>query len=76
MKTLNQLKKIVSFGFSGYGHNRIAIIYRGKEYTCKSTNTIATDRIKSDDGSANYGYTEKQAYIALYNECKRANNLK
>ncbi len=75
MKNLNQLKKIVSYGFAGYGHNRIAIIYRGKEYHCTSSNTQATDRINSEPQKGDH-YTEKQAFLSLYNECKRANNLR
>jgi hypothetical protein len=73
--TLNQLKRRVSFGFSGYGHQKVSIIFRGKEYFCTSTNTTATDRIGSTNPE-NYWQTEKQAYLSLYNECKRANNLK
>ena len=78
MKNLNQLKKIVSFGFAGYGHQRISILFRGKEYHCTSTNTSATDRIGSDNGNYSGGVykTEKQAFISLYNECKRANKLR
>lgn len=79
MKTLNQLQKNVSFFFSGYGHNKISIIYRGKEYRCTSSNTIATDRIKDDNEGINndtYYKTKKQAFLSLYNEVKAANNLK
>jgi hypothetical protein len=79
MNTLNQLQKNVSFFFSGYGHNKVTIIYRGKEYKCTSTNTQATDRIKDDNEGVNkdsYYKTKKEAYLSLYNEVKRANNLK
>jgi hypothetical protein len=79
MKTLNQLQKNVSFFFSGYGHNKISIIYKGKEYKCTSTNTQATDRIKDDNEGLDrnsYYTTKKEAYLSLYNEVKRANNLK
>ena len=74
-----QLTKKVAFGFSHYGHYNIAIIFRGKGYSCKSTNTSATDRISDDnDGINNDAYykTKKQAFISLYNECKQANNLR
>jgi hypothetical protein len=76
--TLKQLEKRVSFGFAGYGHQRIVITYRGKEYKCTSTNTSATDRIGSDNGNYSGGVykTEKQAYLSLYNECKRSNHLR
>ncbi len=74
-----QLQRKVSFGFSGYGHNKVTITYRGKEYKCTSSNTQATDRIMDDNDGINhdtYYSTKKQAFMSLYNECKRANNLK
>jgi len=79
MNTLNQLQKNVSFLFSSYGHNKVTIIFRGKEYKCISTNTQATDRIKDDNEGLDrnsYYTTKKEAYLSLYNEVKRANNLK
>ena len=51
----------------------MTIEYRGKEYTCTSTNTMLYDRIRHDD--VDTGYTEKQAYQALYDICKNKNNL-
>jgi hypothetical protein len=74
-----QLQRKVSFGFSGYGHNKVVITYRGKEYKCTSSNTQATDRIMDDNDGINhdtYYSTKKQAFMSLYNECKRANNLR
>jgi hypothetical protein len=74
-----QLQRKVSFGFSGYGHNKVVITYRGKEYKCTSSNTQATDRIMDDNDGINhdkYYKTKKQAYLSLYNEVKRANNLR
>jgi competence protein ComGF len=78
MKTLKNLERKISFFFSGYGHNKLTIIYRGKEYKCTSSNTQATDRIKDDNEGVKDSYykTKKQAYLSLYNEVKRANNLK
>jgi len=79
MKTLKNLERKISFFFSGYGHNKVTIIYRGKEYKCTSSNTQATDRIKDDNEGLDrnsYYTTKKQAYLSLYNEVKRANNLK
>lgn len=78
MKNLNQLERTVTIFNAGYGHKKISIIYRGKEYKCTSTNTQASDRINSDkEGIDNNSYykTKKQAYLSLYNECKQANNL-
>lgn len=51
------------------------------EYHCKSNNTLAYDRIKgSDDWNSDReiqcGYTLKQAYQALWDECKADNELK
>jgi hypothetical protein len=74
-----QLQRKVSFGFSGYGHNKVVITYRGKQYKFTSTDTDATDRIMDDDDGINndkYYKTKKQAFMSLYNECKRANNLR
>jgi|JI9StandDraft_1071089.scaffolds.fasta_scaffold112013_6 hypothetical protein len=79
MKNLNQLERKVAIFHAGYGHKKVSIIYRGKEYKHTSTNTQASDRIHSDvDGIDNNSYykTKKQAYLSLYNECKRANNLR
>ena len=76
--TTTQLQKKVSFGFSGYGHQRVVITFRGKEYHCTSTNTDATDRIMDDNDGINnntYYTTKKQALMSLFNECKQANNL-
>jgi hypothetical protein len=74
-----QLQRKVSFGFSGYGHNKVVITFRGKQYKFTSTDTDATDRIMDDDDGINndkYYKTKKQAFMSLYNECKRANNLR
>lgn len=77
--TLKQLERKVSFSFAGYGHKTISIEYRGKEYKCTSTNTLATDRINDTNDNYNkdsFFTTKKQAYLSLYNECKRKNDLK
>jgi hypothetical protein len=74
-----QLQRKVSFGFAGYGHNKVFITYRGKQYKFTSTDTDATDRIMDDEDGINhdkYYKTKKQAFMSLYNECKRANNLR
>jgi translation initiation factor IF-3 len=78
MNTLKNLERKISFFFSGYGHNKVTIKFRGKEYKCTSTNTQAIDRIKDDNEGMKDSYykTKKQAYLSLYNEVKRANNLK
>ncbi len=74
-----QLQKKVAFGFSHYGHYHITITFRGKVYSCTTTNTQATDRIIDDNDGINhdtYYSTKKQAFMSLFKECKQANNLK
>ena len=61
-----------------YGHYRIRIEYRGKHYFCTSNNTMAVDRIHTDERyirGAHYP-TERAALMSLWNECKRANGLR
>jgi hypothetical protein len=70
-----QLIKRVAFGFASYGHYYVAIVYRGKGYSCKTTNMEATDAAREGD-NVKGRLTRKQALLSLYNECKRANNLR
>jgi hypothetical protein len=72
--TTVELYKRIDLALIYYGHYRVVIKYRGKQYSCISTNTKAVDRINSDEKMKFYP-TEKSALIALWNECKRANNL-
>lgn len=84
---LSQLKSRVSFsnGYhsgrsAGYGHFVIHITYRGKEYSCRSNNTVAYDRITSENFAINTysrlnGYTLYEAYMSLYTECLSKNEL-
>lgn len=77
MKTLEQLKEIVKVTWIGYGTLRVEITYNGKKYSCNTHNTLATDRLKDDDyirDRSLYG-SKKQAYLALYEECKQKNNI-
>jgi hypothetical protein len=77
--TLEQLRERVREEWCGYGTHRVYITYRGKEYTCLTHNTLATDRLRHryerDSRSVEGGGTEKQAYEALWDECKRKNVL-
>lgn len=77
--TLKQFREQVREEWVGYGTHRVYIEYRGKEYTCLTHNTLATDRLRSryekSPRSIEGGGTEKQAYETLWNECKRKNNL-
>ena len=77
--TLNELRERVRVTRgSGYCCYNVTITWRGKQYTCHSNNSPAWDRL--DD--INYGdneviglYTNKGAYEAFYEECKRKNHL-
>jgi len=66
--TTVELYKRIDLDLIYYGHYRVVIKYRGKQYSCISTNTKAVDRINSDE-------PDKSALLSLWNECKRANNL-
>ena len=75
MKTLKELKARIRATHPINGHFKVAYT---KPYSFEmasegvSTNTQAYDRICSDVGSQTekYGYTEKQAYLALYFDTK------
>ena len=77
--TLEQLTDKITVGVCLDGHFRVSIEYRGKCYSTTSTNTLALDRIHDQDISDTKvacSYTLKGAFQALWNECKRNNNLK
>lgn len=65
--------KIVSIHIAGSGSYKVTIEYRNKVYSCVSNNSMAYDAFRNDDHSY---YTDKQALMAFYNECKRVNNLR
>lgn len=77
--TLKELRKRVRVTRDGgYCNYKVTIEYRGKTYTCHSHNSLAWDRLDDDnyrDNEVNGFYTNKGAYLAFYNECKRANDL-
>lgn len=76
--TLKELKERVKAVHKiGYNNYKVTIVFRGKEYTCDSNNSMAWDAIEEPSwGSSNIlYYTEKQAYQALYDECKRKNQI-
>lgn len=79
MMTLNELKSRVSLEWVGYGQYRVWTIHRGQRYTCISNNTLATDRIKSDDWVPERAvkgyYTLRGAYQALHYEVLIKNGL-
>lgn len=78
--TTQELKDRISISFSGYGHYKVTIEYRGKIYSCTSNNTLARDRITgyADDvpeRAVKDFYTYKGALLAFYEECKHKNGL-
>ena len=77
--TLDELKeKVFKIQFQSSGCYKIWIEYKEKYYSCLTNNTLATNRIKYGSEYPKveeYGYTLKQAFQALYDECKRKNNL-
>lgn len=79
MKTEELRRKIESIHVCGSGHWRVCISYRGKFYYSTTTNSLAIDRMKDYDNTldrvSRYGYTYGQAVRALYDECKRKNNI-
>lgn len=77
--TLQELREKVKVKrASGYCSYTVTITYRGKEYSCQSNNSLAWDRLDDDnyrDNEVSGFYTNKGAWQAFYDECKRKNNL-
>lgn len=65
--------------WKGMGSYEVKIEYRGKTYRCQSNNSLAWDRIHSDEDLGDRMkldfYTKKGAWQAFYDECKRKNNI-
>jgi hypothetical protein len=77
--TLKELRqKVRVTRAKGYCSYEVTITYRGKEYTCHSNNSLAWDRLEDGnlhDNEVGGFYTNKSAWQAFYDECKRKNNL-
>lgn len=75
--TTQQLKDRISTKFAGHGHFKLEINFRGKKYSCTTTNTMAIDKIGRDDKRTpkRYYTTDKQALASLWNECKAKNDI-
>ena len=76
----DELKSRITIRWKGYGNYKVMIEYRGKFYYCTSHNSLAYDRIRGysdnvSDRSVRDSYTYKGALQALWDECKRNNNL-
>lgn len=78
--TLKELSNKVDVTYSNrHGCYEVTINYRGKEYKCTTNNSMAFDAIRDwlrDADNPAWGYTPKQAYECLWNECKTANDLR
>jgi hypothetical protein len=70
MKLQELQERIGNFLPSGYGHIKFKVYSKNKDNKTWHTtdNTRAIDRINSGlkPNAKYYGYTEKQAYLALY----------
>ena len=80
--TTQDFYKRVSLGPCLRGHFTITILFRNKEYKCTSTNTLAIDALSdycadynSRSSDNHYYKTYKQAFVALWEECKAKNDL-
>jgi hypothetical protein len=77
--TLNELKERVAVSRErGYNSYIVTIYYRNAYYQCHSKNSLAWDRLDDTnyrDNEVNGFYTNKGAYQAFYDECKRKNGL-
>lgn len=76
--TTAELRDRVRVTKSGYGQYEVRIMYRGKEYRCHSTNSLAYDRLDDADHGERWekmGYNNKRAWQAFYDECKRKNSI-
>ena len=72
-----QLASRTTVQWCGHGSYRVTIIYQGRQYHCRSNNSLAYDRLSSDVSplTVECDYTLRQALNAFYQECKRKNNL-
>ena len=78
--TLQELKRKTSVKRqNGYNCYLVTIDFHGKQYSCHSNNSLAWDRISESyqlhEWEVSDTYTEKGAYLAFYDECKRVNHL-
>ena len=78
--TTQELIDRINIQLKWYGTYNVEIEYRGETYSCTSHNSLAYDRISGyiyevPDRAIRGSYTYKGALQALYDECKRANDL-
>ena len=72
MTTAQLSQRIIADRTSSYGHYKITIQYRGKQYSCTTTDSMAYDRYNDEDAQRG---VQIDALKSLWNECKRKNNL-
>lgn len=72
--TTKELQDKMVIGTCLRGQFTVTIKFRGNTYSCKSNDTLAYDCIRGDEHV--FYASEKIALLALWKECKRANNLK
>ena len=75
MSTTELLQRITCDRTTSYGHYKVNILYRGKQYSCITTNAQAYDHYNDEDRKGNRHYSQRDALKDLWNECKRKNNL-
>lgn len=77
--TIDELKKkVIITRRTGYCAYRVETEWNGHKIGCNSNNSLAWDRIQSDDVPTNKsvgGYTLRQAYMAFRDECLTKNGI-
>ncbi len=72
MNTKKLQEKVKFMGIESYGHFKVKITYRNKDYFFTTTNSLAIDRLQDgDEYGYNKFYTYKQALKALLEEGKK-----
>ena len=69
--------EVISISFSGYGHNKVTIIYRnGKEYSAVTNMVYLTDAYKREWFTKREYREHRIARLKLIRFVKRENRLK
>lgn len=61
---------------SGYGHKKITVTFRGKEYSTVTSNSRATDVVNDEKYAKDKDFSCARAHAQLLSEIKRDNNIK
>lgn len=77
--TIQEMSDKMKLKLIGYGTYWVTIIYRNKEYSCKTHNTLAIDRMKIryeiPERKKELRCTYGEAVRALWEECKQKNGI-